>query len=185
MPQFPMKCAICRERRTFPVTELYETTVEHDGRSYQLSIPDLNLLKCEACGNRILPDAADDRVSDALRIAAGFLHPSVIKEQRLRLGLTQSQLAGLLCVGEATLCRWETGGQIQSHHMDVMLRAFFGVPAFREYLEAKVLTQKGVDAKPSRTAVNASVKMTLTQSAKAYPYVSAFREDSNKIESGV
>src|SRR5579862_8778592 len=120
-PRFPMKCPMCRERQVNLVTELYEETVNHDGCTYHLSIPDLTLLKCSKCGNRILHNEADARVNDALRNAAGFLFPSAIKEQRLRLGLTQAQLADLLCVGEATLCRWETGRQIQSHHMDVML----------------------------------------------------------------
>jgi putative zinc finger/helix-turn-helix YgiT family protein len=158
--RFPAKCAICRERRVNFITEQYEVTFEHDGRSYQLSIPNLILLKCEACGNRILPNEADDRISDALRDAAGFLYPSVIRERRSSLRLTQAQMAELLNVGEATLSRWETGAQIQSHHMDVMLRAFFDVPSFRKYLETRLLTQKGMAPKPARTAVNAVVKMT-------------------------
>jgi putative zinc finger/helix-turn-helix YgiT family protein len=134
-----MKCPMCRERRVDFVTEPYEMTVDHDGRTYRLSLPSLTFLKCDACGNQILHDEADDRLNDALRDAAGFLYPPAIKEQRLRLGLTQVQLAELLCVGEATLCRWETGGQIQSHHMDVMLRGFFEVPQFRAYLENRLL----------------------------------------------
>ena len=126
--RFPAKCAICRERQVDFITEPYEVTVEHDGRSYHLTIPDLTLLKCGACANRILPMEACDRVSDSLRITAGFMQPSEIKQERSRLRLTQAQMAELLNVGEATLCRWETGAQIQSHHMDVMLRAFFDVP---------------------------------------------------------
>ena len=144
--RLPMKCPICREKRVDFVTEPYEMTVDHDGRTYHLSLPNLTLLKCGACGNRILHDEADERLNDAQREAAGFLYPAAIKEQRLHLGLTQAQLAELLCVGEATLCRWETGGQIQSHHMDVMLRGFFDVPEFRAYLENRLLAQKGLNS---------------------------------------
>jgi putative zinc finger/helix-turn-helix YgiT family protein len=153
--RLPMKCPICRERRVDFVTEPYEMTVDHDGRTYHLSLPSLTFLKCATCGNRILHDEADDRLSDALREAAGFMYPSAIKEQRLRLGLTQAQLADLLCVGEATLCRWETGGQIQSHHMDEMLRGFFEVPEFRAYLENRLIARKGIASKTTRTAVTA------------------------------
>jgi hypothetical protein len=39
-----------------------------------------------------------------------------------------------LDVSESTLSRWETGAQIQQRAMDKLLRGFFEVPAFRQYL---------------------------------------------------
>jgi DNA-binding transcriptional regulator YiaG len=44
---------------------------------------------------------------------------------------TQKELAVQLAVAEATLSRWETGGQIQQRAMDKLLRLFFGLPAVR------------------------------------------------------
>src|ERR1700722_3248023 len=94
-PRLPGKCPICRERRVDFVTEPFEMTVDHDGRSYNLSIPDLTLLKCGACGNRTLHMEADERMNQALRNAAGFLNPPEIRELRVRLQMTQAQLADL------------------------------------------------------------------------------------------
>ena len=139
MSRFPLKCAVCRERRVELVKEHYEVKVDHDGRSYDLSIPDLELLKCGSCGNRILPYEAGERVNEALRQAAGLLAPKEIKEHRLALGLTQKELAETLRIAEATLSRWETGAQIQQRGYDVLLRLYFDIPAVRERLAAPVV----------------------------------------------
>ena len=134
MAPFPRKCPRCRERALDRATERYETTVEHDGRTYHVAIPDLALLKCTACGNRILPEEADERVSAEFRRAAGFLAPEEIRAGRNRLGLTQKSLADQLGVAEATLSRWETGAQIQQRAFDRLLRAYFDLPELRSYL---------------------------------------------------
>src|SRR4051812_2082365 len=105
MSQPHRKCAKCRERSVVVVTELYSTVVEHDGRSYSITIPDLTLLKCQnpKCANRILDDEVDDRVSAALREAVGLMPPQDIRTGRVALGFTQKQLADRLGIAEATL----------------------------------------------------------------------------------
>jgi putative zinc finger/helix-turn-helix YgiT family protein len=134
MPYLAGKCPNCRERRVTQVTERYDTTVEHDGRAYDISIPDLTLLKCEACGNRVLPGDADDRVSDAVRVAAGLLSPVEIRGKRLGLNLTPAEVADALGVSEEIFGQWESGSLIPSRQSDRMLRAFFAVPELRRYL---------------------------------------------------
>ena len=136
MPYLTHKCPNCHERRVLHVTEPYETTIEHDGRGYTISISDLSLLKCEACGNRILTDEADDRVSSALRTAAGLLPPEEIQARRSALNLTPSQVAEALGIAPARFSRWEVGSQVQDHLSDRMLRAFFDLPELRCYLAA-------------------------------------------------
>jgi putative zinc finger/helix-turn-helix YgiT family protein len=136
MPYLPQKCPNCRERRVVRVTEQYETTIEHDGREYPISIADLSLLRCEACGNRVLTGEADDRVSRALRTAAGLLTPEEIRARRSALNLTQLQVAEALGIAPARFSRWEAGSQIQDHLSDRMLRAFFDLPELRRYLAA-------------------------------------------------
>jgi putative zinc finger/helix-turn-helix YgiT family protein len=151
----PYKCHQCRQKTVFPKIEKYQSQVDHDGRHYGLVIPDLAVLECSNCNNRVRDREANARIDDALRSAAGFLLPYVIRQERLRLGFSQAHLAELLTVGEATLSRWETGAQIQSHHMDVMLRAFFEVPSFREYLENRLLIRNGMATPELQSSINA------------------------------
>jgi putative zinc finger/helix-turn-helix YgiT family protein len=112
--------------------------MEHDGRAYAISVPQLEILECQKCKTRVLPDEAHGKLVDALRIAAGLLTPAEIRERRKQLGLTQEQLANFLRVAKETVSRWETGGQIQQRAMDLLLRAFFDVPELREYLQQPV-----------------------------------------------
>ena len=60
----------------------------------------------------------------------------------MKLELTQKALADRLGIAESTLCRWERGGQIPQRHSDLILRAFFDVPAFRDYLEQRLAAQQ-------------------------------------------
>jgi putative zinc finger/helix-turn-helix YgiT family protein len=108
--------------------------MEHDGRTYHLNIPQLELFECELCKNQTVPDASFERIVDALRREAKLLTPAAIKEKRKQLGLTQEQLADCLGVAKETVCRWESGGQIQQRAMNRLLCAFFDVPQLRQYL---------------------------------------------------
>jgi putative zinc finger/helix-turn-helix YgiT family protein len=120
------KCMICRERAVSPIKrDSYETELEHDGRKYAIMVADFSVLKCRHCGEVYLDEAADERLSEALRAAAGLLSPAEIRSGREGLGLTQKQLASLLRFSEFTLSRWETGAQIQQRSMDAFLRIFF------------------------------------------------------------
>ncbi len=58
--------------------------------------------------------------------------------RRESLGLTQKQLADFLLISDSTLSRWETGGQIQQKSLDRLLRAFFALEEFREYVGAPI-----------------------------------------------
>lgn len=137
MKPFPRKCATCRQKEVRAATlTSYETTLEHDGRKYPVTLRDVPALQCHNCGTIILGDEADDRLSDALRSAANLLTPGVIRGSREALGLTQKQLAAYLQISESTLSRWETGAQIQQRCMDVLLRLFFGCDQARSYLGA-------------------------------------------------
>src|SRR5579871_3808255 len=126
---YPWKCAACRERAVAPVTlPSYSASLAHDGKTYEVELRDLPVLRCGRCGEVVFGDEAEIRLSDALRDAAGLLHPAEIRGRREALGLTQKGLARRLRIAEATLSRWETGAQIQQKCMDLMLRSFFDVP---------------------------------------------------------
>ena len=110
MKPFPWKCGKCRQRAVNPATlDHYSTELDHDGRAYSVTLSDFQVAKCDNCGSIVLDDAANRRLSDALRSHAGLLHNKEIRARREALGLTQKALAGYLQVAEATLSRWETG----------------------------------------------------------------------------
>lgn len=109
---YPWKCHTCREVKVRPVVTDYSAAMEHDGRVYQVVVDDLEILECEACLTRVLPDAAHDRLEDKLREQAGLLTPGQIRRNREALGLSVKELANRLAVAEPTVARWESGGQI-------------------------------------------------------------------------
>ena len=82
-----------------------------------------------------LDQAANERLSDALRSAAGLLSPTEIREKREGLGLTQKQLASLLGIPEFSLSHWEAGAQIQDGSMDAFLRVIFQSAEARRILD--------------------------------------------------
>jgi transcriptional regulator with XRE-family HTH domain len=53
---------------------------------------------------------------------------------RERFSLKQADLAGLLRVGANTISRWESGRNVQTASMDVLLRLFRDVPGSLVYL---------------------------------------------------
>jgi putative zinc finger/helix-turn-helix YgiT family protein len=135
MKPFPWKCGECRERAVHPATlDAYTAELAHDGRTYRVTVSQLSVARCERCGAIILDDAANRRLSEALRSVVGLLQPQEVRAAREGLGLTQKELANYLQVAEATLSRWETGAQIQQRSMDRLLRGFFCVPGFRRFL---------------------------------------------------
>jgi putative zinc finger/helix-turn-helix YgiT family protein len=136
LKSFPCKCASCRERAVRPVTlDSYTADLDHDGRTYTVTVKNLDVLQCERCAKQVIPDDSFDRLTADLRRQAGLLSPEEIKQNRDRLHLTQKALAEYLRVSVSTLCRWETGGQIQQRAMDLLLRAFFHVPDVRKWLD--------------------------------------------------
>jgi putative zinc finger/helix-turn-helix YgiT family protein len=118
--------------------------MEHDGRSYSLLIPHLEILECSSCGARSLPEPAHRRITDALREKAGLLMPGEIRKNRKAHGLSQEELAKYLKVAKETVCRWEGGGQIQQRAMDLLLRLFFNVPQVRAWLDLAADSPKAI-----------------------------------------
>ncbi len=99
--------------------------MEHDGRKYSITLTDFSVRQCKNCSEIVLDDAADHRLSEALRKEAGLLTPEEIHQNRVALGYTQQQLADYLRISMFTLSRWETGAQIQQRAMDSLMRVFF------------------------------------------------------------
>ena len=63
----------------------YTTTIDHDGRSYAVTVPALEVPKCRNCGKLVLIDSANQRLSEAFRREASLLTPEEIRAGRVRL----------------------------------------------------------------------------------------------------
>ena len=132
--EFSKKCGKCRQRAVTLDTVCYTVEFDHDGRKYEVTIPDLVVPRCGNCGTIVLDEEANRQISAAFRRKAGLLSPEQIRQHRVALGLTQQALADLLSVGVSTLSRWETGTQIQQRSFDRFLRATFLLPELRRAL---------------------------------------------------
>jgi putative zinc finger/helix-turn-helix YgiT family protein len=142
---FPWRCVECREKQVYPQATDYTITVKHDGRPYEIHIPDLEIPTCRNCGEKVFGGKEDGRITDALREHVGLLKPGEIRRKREGLKLTQDALAEQLGVAKETISRWETGGVIQSRAMDKLLRLFFGCPPVREFLQQRTEGNNGSD----------------------------------------
>ena len=125
---YPHKCHNCREQAVSQVIEDTRLELQHDGRQLTVAVPGLEAGVCTACGNRTWSYDSIGRIEDALRVAAGILMPGEILAARLRLGITQGEVAAHLGVLEAVYSRWESGGQLQSRMQDNTLRVYFANP---------------------------------------------------------
>ena len=123
----------------------YSIRIDHDGKKYDVQIPDLSTPKCDNCGELSIDEQASDQIDKAFRLAANLLTPEEIRGGRLQAGFKQQQeFAQCFGIGVSTLSRWETGAQVQQRFHDGMLRAFFAVADMRMFLKAL----HGIGVKP-------------------------------------
>ena len=144
---FPWRCSECRAKEVFPKATDYTTTRKHDGRSYTIHIPDLELPTCRKCGAQTFSVGDDDRIWAALRLQVGLLTPEAILKGRSHLKMTQQQLADQLGIAKETVCRWESGA-IQSRAMDNLLRLFFESEEVRRLLRERFAPEPPVSTGP-------------------------------------
>jgi DNA-binding transcriptional regulator YiaG len=133
---FPKACGNCRQHSMALAIIPYDIDVTHDGRTYHVHIPLLTVPRCRACGRIVIDDEAGDIIQVAFRKEARLLSPKEIRQGRLAIGYTnQQEFANCLNVAVATVSRWENGVQVQQRFHDGVLRAFFSVPDFRQFME--------------------------------------------------
>jgi hypothetical protein len=67
----------------------YDAEVRHDGRLYALTVPDLLLPVCQACGNRVLTEKVDDQINAALRLSLRLLTPDEMRTGLERVAMSR------------------------------------------------------------------------------------------------
>lgn len=97
--------------------------------------------RCPRCREVVLTHeearAFNRRALETYRREHGLLAEREIRDIRERLKLTQSALSRLLRLGSNTVSRWESGRNVQSASMDVMLRLLRDVPGALAYLRRR------------------------------------------------
>jgi putative zinc finger/helix-turn-helix YgiT family protein len=92
-------------------------------------------MSCTNCSEIILrfDDARRlrQRALEIYRQKYGLLSADEIRSIRERSGVTQSELARLLRLGANTISRWETGRNVQTASMDMLLRMIRDLPEKR------------------------------------------------------
>jgi putative zinc finger/helix-turn-helix YgiT family protein len=104
----------------------------------EVSVSSALHLRCPKCDEVVL------RFSDARRLQEdgiavyrkkhGLLSADEIRAIRERFGLTQSELARLLHLGANTISRWESGRNVQTEAMEMLLRLLRDLPGSLDYL---------------------------------------------------
>ncbi len=97
-------------------------------------------LRCPRCDETVLRYNEWGRLEKTAfaiyRTKHGLLSDEEIREIRESLGLTQAELASLLRLGGNTISRWESGRNVQSAAMDVLLRLIRDMPESLKYLRS-------------------------------------------------
>jgi putative zinc finger/helix-turn-helix YgiT family protein len=106
-----------------------------------VSVPGSAHLKCPKCGEVVLRrDQARclrERALARYRAEHDLLSADEIRAIRERYALTQGQMAALLRLGANTLSRWESGRNVQTAALDVLMRLIRDVPGTVDYLRRK------------------------------------------------
>lgn len=104
----------------------------------EISVPSAVHLRCPKCGEVVLRFQHAQRLhQDAIAIYRkkhGLLSADEVRAIRERFHLTQADLARLLRLGANTVSRWESGRNVQTAAMDILLRLIRDLPGSIDYL---------------------------------------------------
>jgi putative zinc finger/helix-turn-helix YgiT family protein len=104
----------------------------------EIAVPGASHLACPKCGEILLRFSDSKRLGeDAIAIYRkkhDLLSSDEIRAIRQHFDLTQAELARLLRLGANTVSRWESGRNVQTAAMDVLLRLIRDLPGSIDYL---------------------------------------------------
>ncbi|MCC6897463.1 MAG: type II toxin-antitoxin system MqsA family antitoxin [Polyangiaceae bacterium] len=107
----------------------------------EITVPSASHLKCPKCRESVLRFREAKRLhEDAIAIYRkkhGLLSADEIRAIRAQFDLKQSDLARLLRLGANTISRWESGRNVQTAAMDVLLRLIRDLPGSVAYLRGR------------------------------------------------
>ena len=99
--------------------------------------------ECDSCGEQILSLELEHAIEKERYHRLGLLTPERIKEIRNCAGLTQTDMAQFLGVGEKAFTRWESGKSLQNKSNDNLLRLVERSPELFLQLDAERSPERG------------------------------------------
>lgn len=107
----------------------------------EIAVPSAAHLSCPKCDEVLLRYQDSKRLSEdanaIYRKKHGLLSADDIRALRERFDLTQAYLARLLRLGANTISRWESGRNVQSAALDLLLRVLRDLPGSIDYLRGR------------------------------------------------
>jgi DNA-binding transcriptional regulator YiaG len=100
----------------------------------------------------------------------GLMSPDQMAELRQRLQLTQAEIGELLCIGEKTWTRWESGRQRPSQSLNLLIRAL-GVGLISTY-DLQWLRNPEIDWSPVLKSRTRQIRLPIAGRRKESPPVS-------------
>ena len=102
----------------------------------EIIVPVAEWQQCTSCDEQILGPELEAGLEDHRYKRLGLLRPEEIKRVRQRAGLTQTDMAQFVGVGEKTYTRWECGRSLQNRSSDNLIRLANRYPELFIQLEA-------------------------------------------------
>lgn len=131
-PEIP--CFECEEGILVPTLEDYR--VELPGRKV-LTIPEVPMLVCEQCGDRVTGDEGNARIDAFLNKALNAISPEEVQQFLGKYGLTQKEAAQITGYGEKNISRWASGRARPSESVSNILRLLLSDQGAFERLRRK------------------------------------------------
>jgi putative zinc finger/helix-turn-helix YgiT family protein len=124
------KCPICgKGKLRVEIGDFRAQFEDSSGRTREVVVHDIPKNVCDACGEFMLDQESEDRISSAQRAAMGLLGAHQLAAFRKTLGKTQEEMSELLGLGKKTWCRWESNDHFQSESLDRYLRLLIENPS--------------------------------------------------------
>jgi HTH-type transcriptional regulator/antitoxin MqsA len=119
------KCPICGKEALENRRGKYSFDPPPNVPGGAIVIDDAQWEECTACGERIASIELEEALERERYRRLGLLTPNEILQIRKRVGLTQTEMAEVLDVGEKTYARWESGHSLQNMSSDNLIRIFY------------------------------------------------------------
>src|SRR6184192_2139194 len=129
-----ISCAACADGHYEEIVTRYETKAADD---VQIVIPNAKILRCEKCGDELIPPETQEQIDRAIAEQTERLSQRELEDIHENSGLDQTEVSEVLGLGSKTFHRWLKGTQYPSRSMGYYLRVLAEFPQAFEWLRER------------------------------------------------